>query len=73
MIVNTVEDLVTVNSNNPTNKKSLEESDEKDCIYYICGICGYEIKTEEERKVHMNTNHKDYSECLICYKMVSPK
>ena len=56
--------------NNLTNKESLEESNETDCVYYICAICGYECRTEEIRLMHMETKHKDYSECLICYKMV---
>ena len=58
-------------SNNPTNKGSLEESEGTDCVYYICAICGYECKTEKIRLLHMKTKRKDYSECLICYKMVS--
>ena len=48
--------------------KNNEESNEHDCVYYICGICGYECKI---RKIHMTTKHRDYSECLICYTMVS--
>ena len=46
-------------SNNPTNKGSLEESDGTDCVYYICAICGYECKTEKIRLKHMKTKPKD--------------
>ena len=53
------------------NDESEEESNEQDCVYYICGSCGYECKTEKIRKIHMTTKHRDYSECLICYTMVS--
>ena len=53
------------------NEESEGESNEHDCVYYICGICGYECKTEKIRKIHMTTKHRDYSECWICYTMVS--
>ena len=52
--------------------KNNEESNEHDCVYYICGICGYAVcKTEMIRKMHMTTKHRYYSESLICYTMVS--
>ena len=54
------------------NEESEEESNEHDGVYYICGICGYAVcKTEMIRKMHMSTKHRYYSECLICYTLVS--
>ena len=56
---------------NSSNVDWVGESDEQDCLYYISGICGYECKTNDMRKKHMNIKHKYYSECLICFTMVS--
>ena len=70
---NTQEDLVAVNGYNPAYEEPEKESDEQDCMYYKCGICGFECKTEKIRLMLMNTKHKEYSECSICYTMVSSK